>query len=64
MLQHYRGSHNNKLNAWIKSSHPLWISFETVSNLKSIDSKERNRIKRFAPLTNDKLKKKESQYGH
>ena len=64
LLQHYNKSHNEKLSAWIKSSHPLWFSVETVSNLTSIDAKERNRIKMYAPLTNINLKKKESQYGH
>ena len=63
LLQHYHRSHNDKLSAWIKSSHPLWFSYEKVNNLTSIDAKERNRVKKYAPLTNINLRKKEYQYG-
>ena len=63
LLQHYKTSHNNDLYNWIISSHQLWFSYETVSNKKSINAKERNRIKRFAPITNKVLQKKEFQYG-
>ena len=64
LLQHYHRSHNDQLNAWIKSSHQLWFTIEPVKNLNSIDAKERNRIKNYAPLTNVKLTKKENQYGN
>jgi len=63
LQQHYSGSHNDKLDKWIKSSHPLWFSYESVANKTAIDAKERNRIKRFAPITNKVLLKKEAQYG-
>ena len=64
LRQHYNGSHNGKLNAWIKSSHPLWFCVEPTKNIQAIDAKERNRIKKYAPLTNKLLLKKEYQYGH
>ncbi len=64
LRQHYNGSHNEKLNAWIKSSHPLWFTVEPTNNIQGIDAKERNRIKKYAPLTNKLLLKKEYQYGH
>ena len=64
LIQHYTGSHNERLATWINSSHPLWFSTEIVKNMSAINAKERNRIKTFAPLANKLLKKKESQYGH
>lgn len=64
LQQHYNGSHNEKLQAWIQSSHELWYTLESVENPTSIDAKERNRIKRLSPITNKQLRKKESQYGH
>lgn len=63
LIQHYTGSHNEKLAAWIGSSHPLFFAFEIVCNLSAINAKERNRIKSFAPITNKLLNKKEYQYG-
>ena len=64
LLTHYRKSHNEKLNAWINSSTPLCFSFEAMKNIGSIDARERNRIKQFAPITNKLLLKKEHQYGN
>jgi len=63
LLQHYAGSHNDKLDAWLASSHQLWFAYESVENISAINAKERNRIKNFAPLTNKVLQKKEYQYG-
>lgn len=64
LLQHYTNSHNEKLYGWVQSSYTLWFSFETVSNVDSIDAKERNRVKRYAPVANKHLRKKEHQYGY
>ena len=63
LRQHYSGSHNDILDSWIKSSHPLWFHYESVENKKAIEAKERIRIKRFAPIANKILLKKENQYG-
>ena len=63
LLQHYSRCHNEKLKAWINSSHQLWFGVEPVTNMGSIDAKERNRIKKYAPLTNELLRKRENQYG-
>ena len=64
LLKHYDKSHNEKLNNWIRSSYPLWFTVEPIDNIDTIDAKERTRIKRYAPLTNLKLQKKEYQYGN
>tara|TARA_Y100001954_G_C15631776_1_gene513072 strand:- start:144 stop:491 length:348 start_codon:yes stop_codon:yes gene_type:complete len=63
LTQHYSRCHNEKLKAWINSSHQLWFGIEPVTNLEAIDAKERNRIKKYAPLTNELLRKRENQYG-
>ena len=63
LYQHYSGSHNDILDKWIKSSHPLWFFYESVANNNAIEAKERDRIKRFAPIANKVLLKKERQYG-
>jgi len=64
LLQHYAGSHNDKLTLWLDSSHAIWFSVEIVKNIKIIDVKERQCIKWCAPISNVKLLKKGSQYGN
>jgi len=51
--QHWRGTHNTKLQKWIeaKSSH-LRITFQIIQNKNKIDDFERYCIHRFQPLTN------------
>jgi excinuclease UvrABC nuclease subunit len=64
LLQHYSGSHNDKLTLWLNSSHEKWFSVEIVKNTMMIDVKERQSIKWYAPISNVKLLKKGSQYDN
>ena len=50
IIQHYSRCHNEKLKAWINSTHKLWFAFEIITNLKSIDARERKRIKKYHHL--------------
>ena len=63
LLQHYDNEQNEKLERWIKSSHQLWFSYQVLNDSAIINARERNYIKKFSPLTNKLLQKKEEQYG-
>ncbi len=55
--QHWKGSHNLLLAAWISSKGSnLLVAYSKIKDLDRIDNFEKHCIKRFQPLTNKMLK--------
>jgi len=55
--QHWKGSHNPLLAAWINSEGSnLLIAYSDIKELDKIDDCEKYYIKRFQPLANKTLK--------
>ena len=52
LMQHYRGSHNEKLNLWLQSSVDIYFSTEVIEDFSTIETMEKLRIKQYSPLTN------------
>lgn len=53
LLQHWRGSHNPVLCAWIQAKgSELKVSFQVADDAAQINALEKSCIQRFQPLTN------------
>lgn len=53
LLQHWRGSHNPVLSAWIQAKgSELKVSFQVADDVTQINALEKICIHRFQPLTN------------
>ena len=52
--QHWKSSHNSKLQTWINAKGPeLRVAYKIVPERSKIDTLERYYIRRFQPITND-----------
>ena len=53
LKDHWKGTHNPKLQAWIDAKGPLLtVAYHTVVDIDEIDTLERYYIRMFQPLTN------------